>query len=130
MGHGARTRALYNGDCPVCNAEMCSYDAYSKRASLDVAFEDLNTTDLAPWGVTRDQAARLLHVMHDGQVHAGFPAFLILWSQMPRYRWLARAGAWPVVNPVLDWGYRRIVAPIIYRRDQRRRRARLDALNT
>lgn len=115
------TRALYNGDCPVCSAEMCAYEAYSDKNALPVVFDDLNKVDLTEWGVTEDAATRLLHVLHDGKLHVGFDAFLILWEQMPRYRLLARIGRLPVLFPMLDWIYANVVAKIIYERHQRRK---------
>lgn len=121
MDDTARTRALYNGDCPVCSTEMCHYADYARDHDLPVGFDDLNVTDLARWGVTEDQAARLLHVLHEGRVYAGFEAFIVLWRQMPRYRWLARISALPGIFAVLSWGYRHIVARIIYARHLRRR---------
>lgn len=126
MSHPARTRALYNGDCPVCRTEMAVYEGYAARASLPVAFDDLNRTDLARWGVTKDRAARLLHVLHDGRLHVGFNAFLVLWDQMPRYRWLARVGRVPGIRHLCRWGYAHVVARIIYAR-HRRRQARARA---
>ena len=115
-----RTRALYNGDCPICDAEMCHYAGYAQAKDLSIAFDDLNRTDLAAWGVTEDQAARVLHVLHDGRLHVGMAAFVVLWTQMPRYAWAARLARLPGVFGVLDWGYRRIAAPWLYRRHLRR----------
>ena len=115
------TRALYNSDCPVCDKEMCSYAAYAANDALPIAFDDLNATDLSAWGVTEDAATRLLHVIHNGKLHIGFDAMLILWAQMPRYRWMARVGRVPGVFHLLDWGYKHVVARIIYERHQRRK---------
>lgn len=117
-----KTRALYNSDCPVCDSEMCTYSEYSTEKALPIAFEDLNASDLSEWGVTEDQATRLLHVLHDGELHIGFDALLVLWSQMPRYRLLARVCRLPGLFHVLDWGYANIVARIIYERHKRRQR--------
>ncbi|MFW2545225.1 thiol-disulfide oxidoreductase DCC family protein [Primorskyibacter sp. 2E107] len=119
-----RTRTLYNADCPVCNAEICHYADYAEGQALPLAFDDLNTADLAHWGVTEDQAARLLHVSHDGKLYAGFDAFLILWEQMPRYRWMARIGGLPVIRPLADAAYTHVLARIIYNRHLRRQAAR------
>lgn len=121
MSSEPTTRALYNGDCPVCNTEMCHYADYSKDKALPIAFDDLNRVDLEAWGVTEDEAARLLHVIHDGQLHVGFDAFLVLWAQMPRYRVLARIARVPGLYHLLDWGYEHVVARIIYNRHLRRR---------
>lgn len=116
-----RTRALYNSDCPICDSEMCSYAAYAEKTDLPIAFDDLNQSDLAAWGVTEDEATRLLHVIHDGQLHIGFDAMLVLWAQMPRYRWLARICRVPGLFHVLDWGYANVVARIIYERHLKRK---------
>lgn len=121
MSANARTRALYNSDCPVCDSEMCSYAAYAEQADLPIAFDDLNDGDLSRWGVSEDAATRLLHVLHDGQLHVGFDAMLVLWAQMPRYRMLARLCRVPGLFQVLDWTYANVVARIIYNRHQRRK---------
>lgn len=121
MTAAPKTRALYNGDCPVCSKEMCHYEAYSETQSLNLGFEDLNQIDLAEWGVSEDQATRLLHVLHNGELHVGWDAFLALWSQMPRYRFAARVGGWPVIYQLASWGYKHIVARVIYERHLRRK---------
>ena len=121
MSHSPETRALYNGDCPVCSTEMCHYEDYSKQRDLPLGFEDLNQIDLAEWGVTEDEATRLLHVMHKGQLFVGWDAFLVLWEKMPRYRLAARLGRIPGIYHICSWGYTHIVARIIYNRHQRRK---------
>ncbi|WP_425099981.1 thiol-disulfide oxidoreductase DCC family protein [Tropicibacter sp. S64] len=118
------TRTLYNADCPVCNAEICHYADYAEGEALPLAFDDLNSTDLAAWGVTEDEAARLLHVLHEGRLYKGLDAFLILWEQMPRYRWMARIGRLPVIRPLASAAYTHILARIIYTRHVRRRAKR------
>ena len=80
---------------------------------------DLNKTDLSEWGVDEDRATRLLHVMHHGKIHVGLAAFLVLWDQMPRYRYGAHCPHSWVYR--FDWGYEHIVARIIYERHLRRK---------
>ena len=104
MSKTPETRALYNGDCPVCSTEMCHYEDYSKAKALPVGFEDLNQIDLSEWGVTEDEATRLLHVMHKGQLFVGWDAFLVLWEQMPRYRLAARIARIPGIYHICSWG--------------------------
>jgi predicted DCC family thiol-disulfide oxidoreductase YuxK len=109
------TRILYNAECPVCSFEIDHYAARSRAQNLPLRFEDLNACDPAPYGVTRDQAARRLHVLHDGQVYGGIDAFVVLWQQMPRTRWLARVVGLRGVRPLATFGYDRLAAPLIYR---------------
>lgn len=115
------TRALYNGDCPICDAEMCHYADYAQGRNLPIAFDDLTRTDLSAWGVTEDAATRLLHVLHNGKLHVGFDAFLVLWAQLPRYAWAARMCRIPGLYHLLDWGYEHVVARYIYMRHLRRK---------
>ena len=115
------TRALYNADCPVCNAEMCSYENYSQKKELQIAFEDLNQADLKEWKVTEDEATRLLHVMHEGKLHVGTNAFLVLWEQMPRYRILAKIVSLPGIYFLANILYVHVVARTIYKRHLRRK---------
>ena len=122
MADTAMTRALYNADCPICNSEMCRYASYAEDSALPIAFDDLNSAALARWDVSEDAAARLLHVIHDGRLYVGFDAMLVLWSQMPRYRWLARIGRLPRLFRLLDWFYANVVARLIYLRHRQRGR--------
>ena len=118
----ANTRVLYNHDCPVCRAEITHYADYAGREGLAIGFDDLNRVDLGMWGVTADQAARRLHVVHDGQVMSGIPAFIALWRQMPRYGWLARIVALPGIRQAATLIYDHILAPLLYRSHLRRQR--------
>ncbi len=118
-----KTCVLYNANCPVCSFEIDHYAAYSVERALPIEFDDLNDTSrLAQWGLDADQAARRLHVLKDGEIIVGIPAFLVLWQEMPRYRWLARVVSLPGVFRLACWGYDHVLAPLIYRWHLRRQR--------
>jgi predicted DCC family thiol-disulfide oxidoreductase YuxK len=114
------TRVLYNGECPVCSFEIGHYAEYAERESLPLRFEDLNQAELDTWGLTEDAAARRLHVLHKGALVAGIPAFLLLWEEMPRYRWLARVVRLPGLYHLSVFLYDFVLAPVIYRWHLRR----------
>lgn len=122
------TKVLYNADCPVCSFEINHYAAYAAKTALPLRFEDLNEDALDDWGLTRDQAARRLYVLKDGTLSSGIPAFLILWQDMPRYRWLARLIGLPGIRQSTEIFYDRLLAPAIYRWHLRRQ-SRRSALN-
>lgn len=115
------TKVLYNAECPICNFEISHYASYSKEKALPLTFEDLNTTNLSKWGLTSDQAARRLYVAKEGELYDGIPAFLELWADMPRYRWLGKLVALPVLRQVASAVYDYALAPAIYTWHKRRK---------
>lgn len=124
------TRILYNADCPVCAFEIDRYAARARADGLPLRFEDLNRCETAAWGIDRDTAARRLHVLHDGKVHAGIDGFIVLWRRMPHLRWLARLVALPGVRHLAALLYDRAAAPLLYRAHLRRQARRTAAPRT
>jgi predicted DCC family thiol-disulfide oxidoreductase YuxK len=116
------TRVLYNADCPVCRAEIDHYAAYSAKNALPIRFDDLNSDALKAWGLSTDAATRRLHVLKNGTLYSGIPAFVALWQDMPRYRKLARVVALPGVHWLAVQTYDHILAPLLYRWHLRRQK--------
>ena len=109
------TRVLFNEDCPICNAEICHYRNYAEQKGIELYFDKLGETDLSLYGVSKDQGAKRLHVISDGKVIHGLPAFQKLWAEMPRYKILAAATNFPIVREIAALVYDRILAPLLYR---------------
>ena len=109
------TRVLFNEDCPVCNAEICHYRNYAEKKGIELYFDKLGETDLSLYGVSKDQGAKSLHVISDGQVIHGLPAFQKLWKEMPRYKILEILTNLPIVREIAALIYDKILAPILYK---------------
>jgi predicted DCC family thiol-disulfide oxidoreductase YuxK len=122
MANEPEMSVLYNAQCPVCAAEVGHYVRAAENAGLPIRFDDLNTDALSRWGLDEDTAARRLYVQHEGMLISGVPAFLALWSRMPRYRWLARIVGLPGVRHIACAAYDYVFAPALYRRHLRRLR--------
>jgi hypothetical protein len=120
METDTQTAVLHNADCPICSWEIRHYRSYCQTIGLPLRFDTL--TQAADWGLTKDQAARRLYVLHQGDMLSGIPAFLILWQSMPRYRPLARLIALPGVKQLACLSYDHILAPLIYQWHLRRLR--------
>ena len=118
MAH--KIEILYNGRCPICAAEIAQYRKQAERADAPVAFIDLHEATLSHWGLDAEQATRRFHARKDGQIISGFPAFLVLWRELPRMRWLARALQVPVLHQMADFGYNYLAAPLLYWMHKRR----------
>lgn len=116
------TKVLYNAECPICNFEIQHYARYSDRRDLPIRFDDLNTDIRETWGIDEDAAARRLYVEKDGNLYAGIPAFIVLWKEMPRYKWAAWLASLPLVKQVAILGYDYVLAPAVYHWHLYRRR--------
>ncbi len=108
-------RVLFNEDCPICNAEICHYRKYAEKKGIKLYFDKLGETDLSLYGVSKDQGAKRLHVISDGQVIHGLPAFQKLWKEMPRYKILAILTNFPIVREIAALIYDKILAPLLYK---------------
>ena len=120
MEKSAETSVLYNADCPVCNFEIGHYARYADDTGLPIRFDDLNSDARLQWGLDADTAAKRLYVLHKGTLTSGIPAFLVLWAQMPRYRWVAWGVGLPGVFQLACAIYDHVLAPAIYRLHLRR----------
>jgi len=122
MENSPKTSVLYNANCPVCNFEIQHYAQYAGANDLPIRFDDLNSDARDHWGLDADTAARRLYVLHEGRLTSGIAAFVVLWAQMPRYRWLARVIGLPGIRQIASAGYDHVLAPAIYRWHLRRLR--------
>jgi predicted DCC family thiol-disulfide oxidoreductase YuxK len=124
MEKSAITSVLYNATCPVCNFEIQHYARYAGDNALPIRFDDLNSDAREAWGLDAETAARRLYVLHEGTLSSGIPAFLVLWSQMPKYQWLARVVGFPGIRQVASVVYDHVLAAAIYSWHLRRMRRR------
>ena len=106
---------IYNENCPVCRFEINHYKTYAAKKNLSIKFIDLNNVDLKKWNLTKDKAAQRLYAFDQGKKYEGVSAFNILWSKMPRYKFLAFIVQIPILNKASNITYDKILAPIIYK---------------
>lgn len=122
MKNDLTTAVLYNAQCPVCYVEVGHYERYACEAGLPIRFDDLNIDAWEQKGLDYNTAARRLYVDHDGVLTSGIPAFLVLWAQMPRYRFLGRLLGSPGIKQLATVAYDHVFAPALYRSHLRRLR--------
>ena len=101
----ASLTVLYDGDCPLCRREIALYA--SMKPNTPVCYVDVNATDLVlPNNLTRSELLARFHVQDGhGQLRSGARAFLLLWSALPSWRWLAKLGHLPGVAWVMERAY-------------------------
>ncbi len=114
------TTVLFNGDCEICSKEICIYQSYGASEGLSIDFKDINNTDLNSFGLTRDETARQLHVLKNSELFVGVKAFVILWNEMPKYRFLAKIFSLPGVSKFAQFFYYHVISLYLYQRDIKR----------
>jgi hypothetical protein len=114
------TYILYNATSPICRQEITNYMKRAQTHDLPMVFQDLNTTDLSKWNLTRDQAMKNLHVMQGDKIFTAIPAFMILWEMMPGYRRWARLAKMPGMRQLVGAFYDHLLMPYIYKQNKTR----------
>ena len=115
-----KTMVLFNGDCEICSKEIFVYRSYGASEKLPLEFKDINVTDLNPFGLTRDETARQLHVIKNSELFVGVKAFIVLWNEMPKYRFLAKIFSLPGLEKIAQFFYYHVISRYLYNRDIKR----------
>ena len=86
-----RPMVFYDGGCPLCRREIAHYRRIDSTGSLCWVDAMTEPEALARHGLSLQQAMAELHVLDgDGRWQRGVDAFLVIWQQLPAYRWLAK----------------------------------------
>jgi predicted DCC family thiol-disulfide oxidoreductase YuxK len=113
---------IYDGQCPLCSREIAHYRR--RRGAQRMRWVDATRDEqaLAALGIGREEALARFHVRDpQGQWRSGAAAFVLLWSQLPAYAWLARVVRGLRLLPLMERGYR------LFLRWRRRRDCRAGA---
>lgn len=99
---------LYDGSCPLCRREIAHLRrlaAHRPGAPLD--FVDVASAPCSGLACERALLLARFHVRRaDGTLVSGAAAFVLMWSRLPGWRWLARLARVPGVLPLLELAYR------------------------
>ncbi|MGC6475428.1 MAG: thiol-disulfide oxidoreductase DCC family protein [Parvibaculales bacterium] len=105
----------YNGSCTICGPEVQYYQKLSETHNRDIKFIDISTA--CPTNLNQDAMLRSFHVeTENGTMHQGLDAFLALWAQLPKFRYLAQVLRLPILKQVAAVVYTYILAPWLYHR--------------
>lgn len=90
-------KVYYNGSCNICNAEINHY----KKTKSEISYVDISKTkDEHVVNLSKDKLFRRMHVYHQGTLYSGSESFLVMWSQMKKWRLLSRILSLPLIRQV------------------------------
>ena len=80
-------KVFFNNSCNICRFEI---NHYKKVSDSSLEWIDITNNDEALKITSKSQKEllRRLHVIQDGKVIGGAKAFVIIWSKIPKYRFL------------------------------------------
>ena len=117
---------LFNNKCPVCSAEIRHYENIASNQDAGIKFEGIFESGgaLKLSGLSEDEACRRLHVVsEDGSSVSGVDAFILIWSKLNPYKWLAWIIRKPFIKPVANFIYEKILAPFLFYKELSRRKS-------
>ena len=79
-------KVYFNNSCSLCRMEINHYKKFNEK----LGWIDVTNNKEAQKETAKSSAEliRRLHVKQDGKIYQGIDAFLIVWSRLPKYRWL------------------------------------------
>ena len=102
----------FNNSCKICKAEI---DLYKKEKVKQINWIDITDNQIARSDTNKNykELLRRLHVKKDGKVFSGAEAFLLVWKNIPKYRFLYLIFKLPVIFQIFSFCYE-IIAFFLY----------------
>lgn len=100
-----KAKILFDGNCIVCDLEITHYQKlYPELFQIvDIAAPGF---DARNYNLTADAVNKEMHVITPKQeLKVGVDAFVYIWEQMPRYRFLAQLTKLPGLYSIAKVGY-------------------------
>ena len=105
-------RVYFNNSCKICKAEI---DLYKKESIKEINWVDISGNRNAQIETNKNdkQLLRRLHVKKDGKVFSGAEAFLLVWKNIPKYRFLYSIFKLPIIFQIFSLCYE-VIAFLLY----------------
>ena len=105
-------KVFFNNSCNVCRLEI---NHYKKISDSNLEWIDITNNDdaLKITSKTQEELLRRLHVIDNGKVIGGAKAFIIIWSKIPKYRFLYKIFSIKPLFIIFDYIYE-IVAYFLF----------------
>lgn len=100
-------KMLYDGDCPICRAEVKWLTKWNKDGYLE--FEDVSHTDdnedQRKYGKSKQQLMDRIHgVTENGELISGVEVFRKSYDSVG-LGWMMAPSKWPLFSTIADWSY-------------------------
>ncbi len=100
-------KVYFNNSCKICKSEI---DLYKKEQINEINWIDITNNRQAKIETKKDfkELLRRLHVEKDGKIFSGAKAFLLVWKNIPKYKFLYKIFSLPIIFQIFSIGYETI----------------------
>ena len=105
------TKVYFNNSCSICRFEINHY----KKQENNLEWIDISTEKNSKKDTNKNakELLRRLHTIKDNKVYCGVDAFIQMWSEIPKYSFLAKIIRKPIIYQV-SWLFYEIFALILF----------------
>ena len=82
-------KVFFNNSCNICRLEI---NHYKKISDTNLEWVDITNNEEAIklTSKSQEELLRRLHVIDNGEIIGGAKAFIIIWSKIPKYKFLSK----------------------------------------
>ena len=105
------TKVYFNNSCSICRFEINHY----KKRENNLEWIDISTEKNAKKDTNKNakELLRRLHTVKNNKVYSGVDAFVEMWSEIPRYSFLAKIIRKPLIYHI-SWCLYEIFALFLF----------------
>ena len=105
-------KVYYNRSCSICRAEI---NLYKKQNIENIEWIDITNNKIAEKEMSKSSRSllRRLHVKKKGKIFDGAEAFLLVWKNIPKYKFLYNFFKTPIIFTIFSFFYE-IIAFFLY----------------
>ena len=110
-------KVYFNNSCKICKAEI---DLYKKEKINEINWVDITSNKQAKIETKKNfkELLRRLHVEKNGEIFSGAKAFLLVWKNIPKYKFLYKILSLPIIFQIFSVGYE-IIAFFLYLKNKK-----------
>lgn len=98
---------FFDDQCGLCSKEIAHYQKVTPPNTISWCPLSQSQSALKAHDIEYVVALKHLHaITHDNQLYIGVDAFIAIWQQLPRWRWLAKVAKFKPLNWLLKIGYK------------------------
>lgn len=98
---------FYDDRCPLCRREIEYYKKLSAFTEIKWSGISENIPTLEKYGISYTESLKVLHAINeDNQMVYGVDTFILIWQQLPKWKWIAKFVELPLIYQLSKEIYR------------------------